>query len=66
MENQEIQLIWDALRLLAVFISIYIPFLIGSSFLITVTYYGLTMSIMYGILLLIQIFYLNKTISTNA
>ncbi len=66
MEKQEAQLIWDTLRMIAVFSSIYIPFLIGSTFLTTISYYGLAMSMMYGLLLLIQKFYLNKAISKNA
>ncbi len=66
MENQETQLIWDILRLLAVFSSIYIPFSMGSTFLVTISYYGFSMSIMYGLLLILQILNLNKAISKNA
>lgn len=65
MENQETQLLWDILRLLVVFASIYLPFSRGSDFLITISYFGISMSIMYGLLLILQIFNLNRAISKN-
>ena len=65
LEKQEIQFIWDLLRLITVYLSIYLPYFKGSTFLITIYYYGFSMSIMYLLLVILHIIKLNEIITDH-
>ncbi|MHA1285168.1 MAG: oligosaccharide flippase family protein [Promethearchaeota archaeon] len=60
LERQEIQLIWDIIRLVIVFLSIYLPSLFNLKFIITVFFLGIGMVISYSILIFFQFIILSN------
>ncbi|MBN1561025.1 oligosaccharide flippase family protein [candidate division KSB1 bacterium] len=61
LNRQEIQLAWDVLRLLIMLGSLIIPASLGISFFATIKIFAVSLSLMYILLYLTNIYFLNKS-----